>query len=66
MTRKEYETICRVLKDRRKMNGNWASAEQVSIANAVHTDITHELCRAFGLEGTQRNTFLRQAGLPPR
>ncbi len=55
MTRKEYETICRVLKASRR-----------TVFTETADSIAEAMAEAFGLEGTQRDIFLTQAGLPPR
>ena len=63
MTRKEYETICRVLKDVGASNKNWPTAEQRACAAITCHSIAGALVDTFELTGEARNLFLERAGV---
>ena len=65
MTRKEYETICRVLKDAggRKHYGASNEGAGPSTPAGMHALIAKALCKAFELTGEARKLFLERAGV---
>jgi hypothetical protein len=54
MTRKDYESVCRVLKNRSTMADCTAQDMRKVLAN--------DLCAAFRLTGDAYNAFMKQAG----
>lgn len=60
MTRKEYETICKVLKSVMR------SRSFREYGADIHYEITAGLAEAFDLKGDAKVLFLQKAGLPSR
>lgn len=65
MTRKDYETVCKVLKTSYQTNkAMWHPEEQAyGAVMHLHECTVDGICKAFNLTGTARDTFRKASGV---
>lgn len=65
MTRKDYELVCKALKQEHGYAANWPPQTQGPVRITVE-NVTRGIADAFGLKDDARALFLKKAGLPSR
>jgi hypothetical protein len=63
MTRSEYETICRVLKDAKHANVKLTDIGEASGGEGMRRRLAYNLADAFELTDIPRSIFLQRAGV---